>query len=160
MVCGAGSYGSRNVPGKFLDSDSDGGRSCDHHGNADVRPGRYDTLTITAPVLTSIAVTPATAQIYQGATQQFTATGTFSDNSTQNLTSTVTWGTSNGAVATISTSGATAGLTSGVGGGGPIGISATFGSIVSTTTGGDGALTVVGITSIVVTPATPTGLPR
>ncbi len=119
-------------------------------------PAGTTALTITAPVLMSIAVTPAAAKIYQGGTQQFTATGTFSDNSTQDLTSTVTWGTSNGAVATISTSGATAGLTSGVGGGGPIGISATFGSIVSTTTGGDGALTVVGITSIAVTPATPT----
>ena len=119
-------------------------------------PAGTTVLTITAPVLVSIAVTPATAKIYEGGTQQFTATGTFSDNSTQNLTSTVTWGTSNGAVATISTTGATAGLTTGVGGGGPIGISATYGSIVSTTTGGDGALTVVGITSIAVTPATPT----
>ncbi|MGB9470095.1 MAG: Ig-like domain-containing protein, partial [Candidatus Acidiferrum sp.] len=119
-------------------------------------PAGTTTMTITAPVLMSIAVTPATAKIYQGGTQQFTATGTFSDNSTQDLTSTVSWGTSNGAVATISTTGATAGLTSGVGGGGPIGISATYGSIVSTTTGGDGALTVVGITSIAVTPATPT----
>ncbi|MGB9436239.1 MAG: Ig-like domain-containing protein, partial [Candidatus Acidiferrum sp.] len=119
-------------------------------------PAGTTTLTITAPILTSIAVTPASAQIYQGASQQFTATGTFSDGSTQNLTSTVTWGTSNGAVATISTSGATAGLASGVGGGGPIGISATYGSIVSTTTGGNGALTVVGITSVVVTPASPT----
>ncbi len=119
-------------------------------------PAGTTSLTITAPVLMSIAVTPTSAQIYQGASQQFTATGTFSDGSTQNLTSTATWGTSNGAVATISTSGATAGLASGVGGGGPIGISATFGSIVSTTTGGDGALTVVGITSVVVTPASPT----
>ena len=119
-------------------------------------PAGTTVLTITAPVLVSIAVTPATAKIYEGGTQQFMATGTFSDNSTQDLTSTVTWGTSNGAVATISTTGATAGLTTGVGGGGPIGISATYGSIVSTTTGGDGALTVVGITSIAVTPATPT----
>ncbi len=113
-------------------------------------------MTITAPVLASIAITPTTAQIYQGSTQQFTAIGTFSDNSSQNLTSTVTWGTSNGAVATISTSGATSGLASGVSGGGPIAISATYGSIVSTTTGGDGALTVVGISAVVVTPANPT----
>ena len=113
-------------------------------------------LTITAPVLMSIAVTPATAKIYQGGTQQFTATGTFSDNSTQDLTSTVSWGTSNGAVATISTAGPTTGLATGIGGGGPITVSATFGSIVSSTTGGDGNLTVVGITSLVLTPAAPT----
>jgi hypothetical protein len=119
-------------------------------------PSGTTQLTITAPVLMSIAVTPGTAKIYQGGTQQFTATGTFSDNSTQDLTSTVGWGTGNGAVATISTSGATSGMATGAGGGGPIAISATFGSIVSTTTGGDGSLTVVGISSVVVTPASPT----
>ena len=43
------------------------------------------TLTVTAPVLTSIAVTPATATILLGTSQQFTAIGTYSNKSTQNL---------------------------------------------------------------------------
>ena len=43
------------------------------------------------PTLTSIAVTPASPSIVTGATQQFTATGTYSDGSTQNLTNQVTW---------------------------------------------------------------------
>ena len=51
-----------------------------------------DVLTVTAATLASIAVTPASPSIGKGATQQFVATGTYSDNSTQNLiTSTVTW---------------------------------------------------------------------
>ncbi len=112
-------------------------------------------LTITAPVLTSIAVNPPAAKIYQGGSQQFTATGTFSDGTLQDITSTVTWGTSNGTVATISTAGAPAGLATAVGGG-IISVSATSGSIMSTTTGGDAVLTVVGISSITVTPASPT----
>ena len=44
-----------------------------------------------APTLVSIAVTPANATNLVGATQQFTATGTYSDSSTQNITSQATW---------------------------------------------------------------------
>jgi hypothetical protein len=63
------------------------------------------TLSVTAPVLESIAVTPANASIAAGTTQQFTATGTYSDGSKQNLTSTATWSSSAPGVATISTTG-------------------------------------------------------
>src|SRR5262249_2218351 len=49
------------------------------------------TLTVTAAVLMSIAVTPANPSIALGRTQQFTATGTYSDNSTQDLTASITW---------------------------------------------------------------------
>ena len=55
--------------------------------------------------LVSIAVTPANASIAKGTTQQFTATGTYSDSSTQNLTSSVTWTSSNTTVATITSGG-------------------------------------------------------
>ena len=62
-------------------------------------------LTVTAAVLQSIAVTPANPSIAKGATQQFTATGTYSDNSTQNLTSQVTWASATTSVATITAAG-------------------------------------------------------
>ena len=39
----------------------------------------------------------------EGLTQQFTATGTYTDNSTQNLTSQVTWASGTPSVATITT---------------------------------------------------------
>ena len=42
------------------------------------------TSTETIAVLDSIAVTPSTPSIIVAGTQQFTATGTFSDGSTQN----------------------------------------------------------------------------
>ena len=67
-------------------------------GNA--TPGTA-SLTVSAPLLVSIAVTPANPRVTNGQTQQFTATGTYSDNSTQNLTSTATWSSSLPAVATI-----------------------------------------------------------
>ena len=66
-----------------------------------------------APTLNSIAVTPANATIATGATQQFTAMGTYSDGSTQNITSQVAWSSSNASVATISTGGLATTMTPG-----------------------------------------------
>ena len=57
------------------------------------------------PILQSITVTPANPSITVGATQQFIATGSFSDNSTEILTSQVTWASATPSVATISTTG-------------------------------------------------------
>src|SRR6202043_2853191 len=61
-------------------------------------------LTVTPPVLLTITVAPLTASIAAGNTQQFTATGHYSDLSTQNLTNSATWSSSLTSVATISTS--------------------------------------------------------
>jgi sulfur relay (sulfurtransferase) complex TusBCD TusD component (DsrE family) len=58
-----------------------------------------------AVTLTSIAVTPANPTIMVGATQQFVATGTYSDGSTKSVTSQATWTSSNTAAATINASG-------------------------------------------------------
>jgi hypothetical protein len=55
--------------------------------------------------LVSIAVTPTTASVTDGSTQQFTATGAYADSSTKNLTGQVTWSSSNSAVASIAPSG-------------------------------------------------------
>ena len=67
-------------------------------------------LTVTAAVLESIAVTPANDTVPVGTLTQFTAMGTYSDNSTQNLTSTATWTSSSTSEVTIVMSGATGGL--------------------------------------------------
>jgi 6-phosphogluconolactonase (cycloisomerase 2 family) len=61
------------------------------------------TLTVTPPALVSIAITPSTAQL--GSTTQLTATGTYTDQSTQDLSDTVAWTVANSYVGTISTSG-------------------------------------------------------
>jgi type IV pilus assembly protein PilY1 len=58
-----------------------------------------------APTLTSLVVTPATASIYVGGTQQFTATAYYSDNSSQNVTSSATWISSSPGIATVSAGG-------------------------------------------------------
>ena len=55
----------------------------------------------TVATLSSIAVTPANPSVGVSTTQQFTATGTFSDKTTRDLTNFVVWGSSNTAVAII-----------------------------------------------------------
>jgi trimeric autotransporter adhesin len=69
-------------------------------------------LTVTNATLNSIAIAPGSASIAPGGSQQFTATGTFSDGSTFGLTSQVNWASSNPAVAAISR-GLANGVTSG-----------------------------------------------
>jgi subtilase family serine protease len=64
-------------------------------------------LTVSA-VLTSIVVSPTSATITFPGTQQFTATGQYGDGSTQDLTTTATWASSNTSVATIASGLATA----------------------------------------------------
>src|SRR3989441_66197 len=64
-----------------------------------------DVLTVTAAALKSIAVTPANKTLKPADTQQYTATGTFTDGSTQDLTGSVTWASSDTTVATITTTG-------------------------------------------------------
>jgi phage-related protein len=56
-------------------------------------------LTVTSAVLVSIEVTPANPSIVSGTNQQFKATGVFSDDSTQDLTETATWSSSDTSVA-------------------------------------------------------------
>ncbi len=71
------------------------------------------TQTVINHALVSIAVTPGDPVIAQGSTQQFTAIGTFSDGSTANLSSSVTWASAHLAVATINASGLATGLSTG-----------------------------------------------
>ena len=118
------------------------------------------TLTVTQALLVSISVTPASATVVPGATQQFTATGTFTDNSTQDITSLVTWSASVPAVASVSNESASKGLATALTAGSTA-VTATFGTI-----SGSATLTVSQappptptLVSIQVTPANPSVMP-
>ena len=99
----------------------------------------------------SIEVSPAAPSIANGLTQQFTATGLYTDNSTQDLTAQVTWASSDDAVATVSNTAGSNGLatTAAVG---STTVSAMSGDVIGETT-----LTVTDATlvSIEVSPAVP-----
>ena len=110
------------------------------------------TLTVTAAYLVGITVTPPTPTIPVGAGQQLTATGTFSDGSTQDVTSSVGWTSSDTAIADVSNAQGQEGLVTAI----------TAGTVtVTATSAGVSASTLVTIStaslvSIDVTPATTT----
>jgi hypothetical protein len=82
------------------------------------------SLTVTAATLQTITVAPASPSIAAGTTQVFTATGHYSDSSTQDLTATAAWKSSDTTIATMSGNVAT-----GVKAGGPVTITATFSGV-------------------------------
>lgn len=98
------------------------------------------------PVLRYITISPTSAAISVPTTQQFTATGYYSNgSSTPNLTA--TWASSNGAVATINSSGVATAVASGT-----TMITATLSGVTSSAA----TLSVNQLTSIAVTPANQT----
>lgn len=90
------------------------------------------SLTVTAKTLSSISVAPANQSIAKGANQQYTATGVYSDGSTENLTTSVTWASSSTSVATISNAAGSQGLASSAAAGETT-ISATFSGVTGNT---------------------------
>ena len=64
-------------------------------------------VTVTTPgaTLQSVAVSPSTVSLDPGAQQQFTATASYSDGSTQNVTNQATWSSSDPAVITVTGAG-------------------------------------------------------
>ena len=109
-------------------------------------------LNVTDAFLVSIAVTPTDPGIALGLDQQFTATGTFSDTSTQDITADVNWTSTDTGVAVIGNAGGSEGLAVSVSVG-SAGITAVFDGVtspVSTLSVTDAVLV-----AIAVTPADP-----
>lgn len=97
--------------------------------------------------LVSIALDPTNPSIAVGVNQQFTATGTYSDSTTKDLTSSVTWNSSNKSVATVGTFGLAIPVAAGT-----TTITASLGAISGTT---NLTVTTATLVSIVVGPANP-----
>jgi hypothetical protein len=105
-------------------------------------------LTVATPALVSISLSPQSTTIPLGTSQQFAATGTYTDGTTQDVTATATWSSSAMLVATVSGSGAAAGLSPGT-----TTVQAKIGSLSSSTTL---SVTAPALVSITVTPSTAT----
>ena len=107
------------------------------------------TTTVTVPptTLVTISINPINPWIAAGTTQQFTATAIYSDSSTQNVTTSASWSSSDPSVATIDpTSGKVTAVAAGT-----TTIKATSGTISGTTT-----LTVTTLAAISINPINPT----
>jgi len=75
-----------------------------------------ETLTISAPVLSSLALSPAGPTVPLGGSLQLTVVGTFSDGSTQDVTQQISWSLDNAAIASITPGGVVTGLQVGTSG--------------------------------------------
>ncbi len=106
-------------------------------------------LTVTAPSIRSIELSPTNPSVLTLNTRSFKATGTYSDGSTADITSRVTWNSSNTVTATIAGNGTATTLAQGT-----TAISATLDGVSQTTnlktTGGN--LTAITLTAAGTTP--------
>ncbi len=110
------------------------------------------TLTV-VPQLSGITITPASAQVAKGTTQQFTATGKYNDGTTPDITALVSWNSNQQGTASISSSPGTQGLALGSAAG-STSITASIGSVSSM----PASLTVsnANLVSIAIAPQNPT----
>jgi hypothetical protein len=90
---------------------------------------KTEILTVTAPVLQSIAISPLNPSVLSLSKAAFTATGTYSDGTTPDITSQVAWKSSNTNVAPNPIAGVTQTATQGT-----TTITASLGTVVSNTT--------------------------
>jgi uncharacterized protein YjdB len=65
------------------------------------------------PTLTTLTVTPVTPSVIAGSTLQLTATGSYDDGSSKNITGTASWSSSDASIATVSTAGLLTGVATG-----------------------------------------------
>ena len=97
------------------------------------------------PVLTTINVGTPSPSLASGGTEQLTATGVYSDSTTQSLTTQVIWNISDSKVASLSSAGFLTALKAG-----SVTVTATLGSISGT---GNVVVTGPSLSSITITPA-------
>jgi trimeric autotransporter adhesin len=102
-------------------------------------------VTVSTATLVSLAIAPVNSSMPDDATKPFTATGAFSDNSTQDMTQSVLWSSSTPAVATITNLGLVSSLSPGT-----TTITAMLGSVSNSTTL---AVSTVKLVSIAISPS-------
>lgn len=97
------------------------------------------------PTLSTVTVAPSTPSIAIGKTQQMSATGTYDNGSTDNVTDSASWASSDSSIATVSSTGLVTGIAQG-----STTISATLDAVNGSTTM---TVTIANLASISITPA-------
>lgn len=120
--------------------------------------GGGSTLAVVPIALVSLEIRPANPSIPLGISGQFTATGTYNDVSTRDLTAEVTWGSSDPSVATISNTAGSNGKVATIGAGSSV-ITASLGGVSASTTLTVTAATLLSINITPASPSTPLGTP-
>jgi hypothetical protein len=128
-----------NVATLSNDSGSEGLAATHNTGTTDITASLesvtspVSTLTVTSATLESIAVTPPMPSVIEGASVGFTATGTYSDGSTADITASVIWSSSDTGIAAISNASGSEGVATSVAPGTTL-ITAVSGNISAETT--------------------------
>ncbi len=117
------------------------------------------TASVSAATLTGIGVTPSARTLPGGVVVQYTATGTFTDSSTQDLTTQVTWASSDPLVATVSNAAGSVGQVTTVAPG-PTTLTATLGLVSGTTGLTVSTATLTGVAVLPVSPSVAAGQTR
>jgi Big-like domain-containing protein/CARDB protein len=113
--------------------------------------GANVTVNMQSVTLNSLQVTPTNAQIAKGTVQRFTAMGSFSDGTVQDLTPLVDWASSNSSVAVVSNAEGIEGLASGM----QEGSTQITATLLNSTGGTTLTVTAAEVVAITVAPATP-----
>ena len=122
---------------------------CSAQGGPAERPADAQTDALTSYKLKSIAVTPTPSVVYAGAQVALTATGSYTDGGSADLTGSATWSSSNPAVATVTSGGLVTAVNHGA---------AVIDAVIGTVTGKARVTVDVTLTSIAITGAA-TALP-
>ena len=110
------------------------------------------TVNVTAAFFTSVTVTPAASSIARGTTVQLTATGHFSDGTTADVTTQVSWTSDSNSIAQVSNVSGTQGLVKGLADGSAIVTARAFnGTLASATVN----VTAATFTGLIVEPVDP-----
>ena len=127
--------GVDSLPLHALANGVSGGNGVFRYGASSVFPNQtwnstnyWVDVVFRSRTLLSIAVTPSGASIPRGSSQQFVATGTYSDGTTGTLTSSATWTSSSPGVATVTSSGLATAVAAGT-----TTISAGLGTVIGST---------------------------
>ena len=123
--------------GKWTNQDptqNNGGRLTAPNGKNGYYNGKGDAVLVTRKAPESLSVTPSSKIIASDQTVQLTATATYSDKTTEDISGTVTWTSSDQSIATVSSSGLVTAVKEG-----PVTITAT---VPGSTVSGTAAITV------------------
>jgi uncharacterized protein YjdB len=120
-------------------------------GGGSKKPTFSTQLTASTPTMLSLQISPASPTMAVGATQQFTATGTYSDGTAKDVTTSAAWVSSNTGVIGVTSAGLATATSPG-----QATLSATLGALQASANVTVNPPPVASLVSLQISPASPT----
>src|SRR5260221_6604642 len=109
------------------------------------------SVSVTAAALAALSISGASGTLQKGLNRQLSASGTFSDGSTQDLTAQIVWSSSDGAVVTVSNAPGSEGMVHAQG----AGTATVFANLLGISASAAMTVDAVSVTSVTISPANP-----